>query len=493
MSHHIHPLENCLARILIKDTDAQPIPSGTGVALHGNRVLTCAHVIKTALKLPNNSKEKPEHIIVLDFPLSGSQERVTAKVGFWDDEIDLAELLVIESFPPEVIPTSMQTPDELWDHRVQAFGFPSQNLEGTWADCRLRGSIKRGWVEVFDPNTTGNFIKQGFSGGPVWDSDLKCVIGIIVAVDRSDEARVGYLIPAHKILEKWQELPVSTFRTKSILKKEIPDLIPYLVNRQKQEADLSALYKNNDPQKPLPMVVIVHGDDTQAQDMFRERMRNHFLPRLLKTNPRQTPTMEPACLLWPTYIESVNELSGEFTRSLGEEFLHDTECSCKEIQQVLAAYNIPTIVEIELLTSDWMKHDENGEDVLNALLDFWNNWPTLVPRQNLFVFIYITHGTSNISQDKIAQYAHCKQKISTQLTQYTFDNFDGLHGKVLAELKNISLTETRHWARTVAQEYFHGEITMLMAKIRELFEDDEPIAMEILAAHLKEILSTSGD
>ncbi len=493
MSHHIHPLENCLARILFKDTAAQPIPSGIGVALHGNRVLTCAHVIKTALKLPSNFKDRPDDIITLDFPLSGSQEKVTAKIGFWDDEIDLAELLVIESFPPEVIPTSMQTPDELWDHRVQAFGFPSQNLEGTWADCRLRGSIKRGWVEVFDPNITGNFIKQGFSGGPVWDSDLKCVIGIIVAVDRSDEARVGYLIPAHKILEKWRELPVSTHRAKSTLKKEIPALIPYLVNRQQQEADLSALYKKNDPQIPLPMVVIVHGNDTQAQDMFRERMRNHFLPRLLKINLRQTPMIEPASLLLPTYIESVNELTGEFTRILGEEFLQDTECSCKEIQQVLVAYNSPTIIEVELLTRDWMKYDGNGEDILNALLDFWNNWPALAPRQNLFVFIYITHGISNISPDKASQYTYYKQKISNQLKPQIFKNFDRLHGKVLAELQNISLAETNHWARTIAREYFHGEITTLIIKIRDLFEDDEPIAMEILAAHLKEILSTSGD
>lgn len=493
MSHHIHPLESCLARILVKDSDLQPLPSGTGVALHGKRVLTCAHVVKTALRLPSSTKDKPEEIVTLDFPLSGSTEKVTAKIGFWDDEIDLAELLIIESFPTEVIPTSMHTPDELWDHRVQAFGFPGKNLDGTWADCHLRAYNTRGWVEVFDSNTTGNFIKQGFSGGPVWDSKLECVIGIIVAVERNDEARVGYLIPAHKILEKWNELPISSQKTKPAQKKEIPDLIPYLVNRQKQEADLTALYKNNDPQNPLPMVVVVHGDDMQAQDMFRERMRNHFIPKLLKINPRQTPIRESVCLLWPTYIENVDELSGEFTRNLGEEFLYDAECSCKDIQQLLAAYNSPVIIDIELLTSDWGKHDEKGEDALTALLDFWNNWPSLAPRQNLFVFIYITHSISNIHQDKISYYANCKQKICNQLEQYLFDNFERLRGKVLSELKNISLSETRYWARTIALEYFHGEITVLMARIREVFENDEPLAMEPLANHLKKILSTSVD
>jgi hypothetical protein len=74
-----------------------------------------------------------------------------------------------------------------------------------------------------------------------------------------------------------------------------------------------------------------------------------------------------------------------------------------------------------------------------------------------------------------------------------FEKFDRLHGKVLAELKSIPHIETRHWAQTVAREYFHGEITTLIEKIRELYKDDQPIAMEILAAQLKKILSTSGD
>lgn len=178
-------------------------------------MLTCAHVVNAALRLPNSSKEKPEEIITLDFPLSGSNEKVTAKVGFWDNETDLAELQIIESLPSGVKPIYLHTPNELWDHRVQAFGFPSKNLEGTWADCQLRGHNTRGWVEVFDPNTTGSFIQQGFSGGPVWDSKLKCVVGIIVAVERNNESRVGYLIPTHIIAEKWKNLPVEKKKRKS--------------------------------------------------------------------------------------------------------------------------------------------------------------------------------------------------------------------------------------------------------------------------------------
>lgn len=208
MPHHFHPLQNCLARILVTNGDLQPIPSGAGVVLHGKRVLTCAHVVNGALRLPLASQDKPEGIVVLDFPLSGSKKKVTAKVGFWDPETDLAELKIIERLPSEVSPVYLRTPTELWDHRIQAFGFPSKNLEGTWADCQLRGPNVFGWVEIFDPKITGNFIRQGFSGGPVWDSQIQCAIGIIVAVEKNNESRVGYLIPTHKIAEKWKKLPV---------------------------------------------------------------------------------------------------------------------------------------------------------------------------------------------------------------------------------------------------------------------------------------------
>jgi hypothetical protein len=434
--------------------------------------------------------DKPDEIIALDFPLSGSKDKVTAKVGFWDDEFDLAELIMVEDFPAQVMPTSMCVPDELWDHRVQAFGFPSSNMDGTWADCQLRGPNLRGWIEVFDPNITGNFIKQGFSGGPVWDSKLEHIIGIIVAVERNENARVGYLIPAHKILERWQELPVSLPGTKAAQQREIPDLIPYLVNRQKQDDELFKLYKDNDPQNPLPMVVIVHGDDMQAADMFRLKMASQSIPRLLKINPRQTPIMEFP-FLWPNHIEKAEYLGSQLTRSLGEVILSDGDASCEEIQKVLASYNSPVILETELLTKDWVDLGKNGGDVLKALFDFWNDWPTLAPRQNLFVFIYITHKIPNLSQNKRRQYRSCQRRVFTQLEQCTFSDFVRIRGTVLSELKNISETETRHWARTVAREHFHGEIPTLIAKIGRLFENEEAIAMEPLAFKLKEILASA--
>ena len=488
MSHHIHPLENCLARILVKDTD-QPLPSGTGVALHGGRVLTCAHVINAALKLPRNSQNKPEDEIVLDFPLSGSSEMVKARVGFWDAKTDLAELQLIDSLPAEVIPTLFHITDELWDHRVQAFGFPSKNLEGTWADCKLRAYNTLGWVEVYDPNTTGNFIKQGFSGGPVWDSELKCVIGIIVAVEQNNEARVGYLIPAHKIAEKWNDLPVQQ-KPKPKQRREPPSLLVYQVNRKKQEEDLRCLYEKNNPQNPMPMVAVIHGNDKQAHDMFLARMANEFIPELLKINLAYIP-ISRIPLSWPTHLQKIADLDTKLRQGLAESILHAADASCEDVQRTLSAYPGPVIIEMELLTDDWMRH---RKDILETILGFWNNWPTLASRQHLFVFLYVTHKIPPTNWFRQNIYQWRKRKIFMQIAHCAFHHYTNICGGVFSELGNIPEADVRTWARTKAQEYFDGEITVLLAKIRDLFEKEETIPMESLAFKLKEILTpASGD
>jgi hypothetical protein len=482
MTHHIHPLENCLARILVIGTDLQPLPSGTGVALHGGRVLTCAHVVNTALKLSRDSKKKPEEIITLDFPLSGSIEKVTAKVGFWDAETDLAELQIIETLPSEVIPTFLLMPDELWDHRIQAFGFPNKNLEGTWADCQLRGHNIRGWVELFDPNTTGNFIKQGFSGGPVWDSTLKCVIGIIVAVERNDDSRVGYLIPAHLIAEKWSDLPVHHQKPKPKQNRIPRELLPYLVDRRKQEEDLRKLYKMNNPQSPLPMVAIIYGDHQQAHDTFLERLKNEFIPRLLNSNP----PIERIQLEWPTYMNNLADLGGKFTQELAKKFSCPPESKCEDVQRIIASYECPAIIQMELLTDDWLRHRQG---VLDSILDFWNNWPPLTPRQQLFVVLYVTHKTPGTWW--LNRFKHLR--VLRQIIGCPFNRYPRIHALSISELADISESDVRNWARMAAEE-LDSDIIILLSRISELFKDGRSKPMGPLLQDLKEILAaTSGD
>lgn len=491
MSHHYHPIETCIARIFVENEDQQQVPSGMGVVLDGGSILTCAHVVNPALQSPyamETGKEKPEKIFTLDFPLSGSNQTVTATVGYWDAVEDLAELRLIDSLPVEVEPTHLRTLESL-NHRVKAFGFSIKNLEGTWAECKLRGKTKSGWIEVFDPYTTGNFIKQGFSGGPVWDEESDCCIGIIVAVEKNDAARVGYLIPSNKIADEWKDAHVK-IKYSSKKKQELPTLLPYRVDRRKQEANLRELYKNfekNDYQKPFPLVGIIHGDEKQAPDMFLKRIENEYLPKLLNTHTK----VRSFQVQWPAGNLNPSALGKKLESEVADAVLHNPDEGCENVQRTLVAYNAPIMITMELLTGDWVQHKKG---ILEAILDFWNKWPPLSSNQKLFVFLYVTHTIPESNWIKRQMNIRRKNQIFMQLAHCAYHHYSRLHTKVFDELGNVSLADTRAWARTEAREFFDGDVTALLAKIRQLFEKEEKIPMEYLASHLKEILVlSSGD
>lgn len=487
MTHHYHPLENCLARIFYGDEARQNTPCGTGVVLEGERVLTCAHVVNAALKLPRESKDRPNQIISLDFPLSDSERRVTANIVFWDHDIDLAVLKLIDSLPDEVKPIFLTITDELWGHSVQAFGFPSKHELGTWADCKLRGSVTSKWVEIIDPITTGNFIQQGFSGGPVWNETLQCCVGIVIAVDKNEERRVGYLIPAHKIAEKWKELPVHRQKSKPVQKREFPSLLPYRVDCSSQKIQLEKICENSRSDAPKPIVIVVHGNDNQAHDMFLNRLKYEFIPAIIKSN-----SINDIHLPWPADMNNVNELSKRLTRSMGEKVLYDPTITCEDVQKNLASDGRIAVVDTILLTDEWMKHRSG---ILESYFDYWQNWPNLNPRQNLFVFLFLTHKTpSETSVFNKIRYTLRKKQILVKISHCKFHNYPRIIAALLPELIGASQFDAEEWVRTEARDYLGDDLTVVLSKVRKLYKNLENIPMETLAQNLKEILvSSSGD
>jgi hypothetical protein len=489
MGPHYHPLENCLVRIFYSDESRKKISCGTGVALSDGRILTCAHVIKEALQLKGDLANMPEQHISLDFPFSSLKRTITTRIIFWDVDSDIAGLAALEELPAEVIPASLYVADNLWGHRIQAFGFPDRYPAGTWADSELRGPNIDGWIEIVDPQSTGYYVQQGFSGGPVWDADLGGCIGIVVAADKNSALRTSYLIPAHMIAEKWNIITVLR-KAHPRQKRELPPLLAYRINRATQAEDLRKLFRKNDRQKPLPMIGIIHGDEQQAHDMFLARLANEIVPDVLSINSSQTPVIRVQ-LPWPTHLQKIGDLGEVMARELSNQILHLHDASSEDVQRTLVSYNSPVIIEMELLTDDWMKHKKG---ILEAILEFWNTWPPLVPHQDLFVFLYITHNIPTSNWLKQRMYLIRKRQIFMQLEHCAFHRYERTVATVLTELTNVSQSDVRTWARTIAQEFFEGDLATLMAKIRAVFGEAKTLPMEPLAFKLKEILiSSSGD
>jgi hypothetical protein len=187
---------------------------GAGFLISDRHLLTCAHVVTAALKLPRNTLELPVGIVEFDFPLLAPGKQVTAKVVFWQPEHpgQMGEDIAVLEILPMTLPSGAQsvrlvTADAPWGHDFRIFGFPKNRDDGIWASGVLREHQAAQWIQMEDIKAQGYSIEPGFSGAPVWDETLEGVVGMAVAADLyREEARAAFMIPSKVLGQTWHEL-----------------------------------------------------------------------------------------------------------------------------------------------------------------------------------------------------------------------------------------------------------------------------------------------
>jgi Trypsin-like peptidase domain len=201
---------------------------GAGFLVSDNHLMTCAHVIAAALNLPRNTLEIPTGVVEFDLPLIAPNQRVKAKVVFWQpvkpgsigEDIAVLEVLASETLPIGVKAVQLIIAEEAWGHTFRAYGFPQGNDDGVWVEGVIREKQASQWIQIEGRTAQGYAIESGFSGTPIWDESLKGVIGMTVAAERErEEARVAYLIPSTVLKQAWSTLVIKphnkTLRIKS--------------------------------------------------------------------------------------------------------------------------------------------------------------------------------------------------------------------------------------------------------------------------------------
>ena len=196
-------LERSIVRIRKEDRSIV----GSGFLTNNNTILTCAHVISAALNIQDYPK-MPESSIYLDFPLldsGGNCKIFSAHVVSWspESEEDIASLEVDDQLPQgaqSIILTNANEVD-LWGHNFRAFGFPATLDNGVWASGVLRAKTANGWIHIEDIKDQGHRVEPGFSGSPVWDDELKSVVGMVVAAETEPGKKVAFIMPAKFLIK----------------------------------------------------------------------------------------------------------------------------------------------------------------------------------------------------------------------------------------------------------------------------------------------------
>ena len=219
---------------------------GVGVLVSFKHVLTCAHVVADALKRSRTQQEQPTETVYLDFPFVAPGKLVAANVVFWravlPDQSVLSEMgediagLELSELPPLasspiVLHRSVKA-SKLKGHQFEVFGIPAGNPQGSWADGIVLKQLANGWIQIQDTEQSGFQIEAGFSGSPVWDKNLKAVIGITVATDsKRPQAKVGFMIPTKALFKAWPDLEeIKFFEFQQLVISLLSQVHPFRLN-----------------------------------------------------------------------------------------------------------------------------------------------------------------------------------------------------------------------------------------------------------------------
>ncbi len=172
-------------------------PSGSGLVIDRQRILTCAHV---ATRIQDSGCE-----IWVAFPKSKngpvSRLRVAREqVVFADTSAEVQDLTVLhlaEPAPPGVNPVPLRDPASasLLAGRWWAFGFPQGDPAGNSAQGTIGEALASGLLRIDRKSRYG--IESGFSGAGVWSPEYRAAVAVITeAEDRRGDGRA---IPLHHL------------------------------------------------------------------------------------------------------------------------------------------------------------------------------------------------------------------------------------------------------------------------------------------------------
>jgi trypsin-like peptidase len=192
---------------------------GGGALLPGGRVLTCAHVVDAALGRRDDTAQRPDQTLMVDFPLQGIG-REAARVVAWCPRGDLGKgdvaIVELASGPmPAVAPLELIGRRLQPDEALRLFGFPPGRRAGVWkGDLSFAGPMVGRWMQLKARGTHDYKLQEGFSGCPVIDV-AGDIVGIFAQAEKAQDVDMGAFIPVAVAAEAVRQsdgidLPISS-------------------------------------------------------------------------------------------------------------------------------------------------------------------------------------------------------------------------------------------------------------------------------------------
>jgi hypothetical protein len=206
-------LESSIARIFRGNSEEVV---GCGFLITTNHLLTCAHVVNSALEHDQDSQAKPSDTIYFDLYLNDPNNRRSAQVLDWHPVDsgqrvqDIAILQILENLPVGTMPVDLAIANPESTPQVKIPGLPEDwhGNDFCWVDRVIRGAISQSLVQLGAKESQNIAIRAGFSGAPVWDTTQHAIVGMISQVysDDEDKETAALMIPSQVLIQAWSGL-----------------------------------------------------------------------------------------------------------------------------------------------------------------------------------------------------------------------------------------------------------------------------------------------
>lgn len=270
------------------------------------------------------------------------------------------------------------------------------------------------------------------------------------------------------------------------------DLLPYMPDRDEQEAHLYSILLERIQGKHLKNIVcFLHGDSLQCHEKFIERLQHHSLPKLFGQKSSQAIARD-IMVNWPVSYLNSDDLINKVLIELRDYAPEHTPFEFHSIAEAInQSHTGPLIFYSYLDPGDWRKH---LLPPIDEYLNFWSKWPKRSTSAPLLACLIIKYRVNLTNRShsflrRLLYQMQAPQKINEEiknsLNSLNLADFPDIAGIVLPELLDVPQKDAESWTQMKPVKQICGS-RYLIPEVRAIYEmnaanNDGSIPMELLA------------
>jgi hypothetical protein len=257
-------------------------------------------------------------------------------------------------------------------------------------------------------------------------------------------------------------------------------LLPYMADRTDLIFELSEAIREQDTKPSAPLVGIIHGDDSQCQDMLERRLHRVELPKRLNLRT----AINIFRMDWPREFKSADHFRRQLTWSFAESALPNADLPA--LLDYISQFPAPVMVCSQILASEWKRL---GDGALDAYLDWWEAWGAHGKAARVFAFLFIKYeaGSGLLGNWRSNR---TNEAIAARLARLKAAEAQGAGNhilRVLPQLEGIGRQDVEAWNATHNRPLAEEEIRQLFVTWKAETKQ-ETMPMVEIAKRLRELL-----